>query len=291
MEWIGPRLATAAPLPARLPNGCRVECDLRDHVQRHIFFQGAYEPIESYLFTRLVREGSTVVDAGANIGQYSMIASTAVGASGQVHSFEPVEINFRHLKQNVGRNRLTNIHLNQIALWNESTRVRLELPGGGDGIGTNNGQYSVNTSGNANDLGVTAQAVRLDDYAQEHNLGRIDLIKMDVEGAEWAALQGMAGIIQRDRPTLLMEVNRLACGRFGYEPNVFWEFLCRRFGYTAWQIGMSAEQWKKLTDANEISQLNVLFTPGDLPVEVATGWDFHTCLHWAGAGLWNRVDQ
>ena len=86
----GPRLAETEFQRAVLPNGCSMHCDLRQHVDRHIYYLGAYEPVESYLFTRLLQPGMTVIDAGANIGQYTLLAATAVGSRGTVHCFEPV---------------------------------------------------------------------------------------------------------------------------------------------------------------------------------------------------------
>ena len=62
MEKYGPRLAPPHPLPARLPSGHAVECDLRDHVQRHIYFQGVYEPIEAYLWRPKTRSETLALD-------------------------------------------------------------------------------------------------------------------------------------------------------------------------------------------------------------------------------------
>jgi len=124
----------------------------------------------------------------------------------------------------------------------------------------------------------------LDDYARENDLKRIDLIKMDIEGAEWAALRGLSRILAESSPILLMEVNRAACSRSGYDPSVFWNYLCGDFGYTAWRIGTSASKWSQLPDADGIAQANVFFIRGELPTEIATDWDFQSCLRWAKSG-------
>jgi hypothetical protein len=115
---------------------------------------------------------------------------------------------------------------------------------------------------------------------------RVHVIKMDIEGAELAALEGMTGTLGRHRPTLLMEVNRDACTRLGYDPQEFWHVLVRALGYTAWRIGLSAADWRALPSAAGVDRANVLFAPGPLPPAVAAGWDFRRCVRWAaGRGL------
>jgi FkbM family methyltransferase len=263
-----------------LPDGSRIDCDLRDHVQRQIYFQGVYEPVEAFLFCRLLRPGNVVIDAGANVGQYTLLAASSVGDSGFVHSFEPVPRNYERLRDQVTANRAANVKLNRLALWHEPAELRLGLPT--DEV--NDGSYSVGAAGDSTVPVVTAPAVRLDDYVRENAIGQVDFIKMDIEGAEWSALRGMSDILARDRPILLMEVNREACCRMAYSPEVFWEVLVGRYGYTAWQVGLSAGDWRSLSDCTGIDRANVLFATGLLPDVIARGWDFQTCLRWARRG-------
>lgn len=264
------------PLPATLVNGCRATCDLRDHIQRQMYFFGLYEPVESYLFTRLLDPGMTVIDAGANIGQYTMLASTGTGPEGAVHSFEPVPTSFERLQHHVIDNALTNVHLNCAALWSEPTTLRLGLAGE---VSHNSGTYSI---GVENPLtAVKSPALRLDDYAAEHGLDRVGLIKMDIEGAELFALHGMTRLLRRDRPTLLVEINRAACKRLGYSPESIWDFLVGGLGYRAWAIGHSSHVCYRLTSVTNIELLNVLFHSEPLPSAVRKGWDLKSVLRWA----------
>jgi len=274
MEKYGPRLATDQPLVSMLPGRLLVSCNLRDHVQRHIYFQGAYEPIEAYLFSRLLRTGATVVDAGGNIGQYTLLAAAGVGPTGAVHTFEPVPHNYERLTANVAANHFHNVHANRAALWQEAGELCLGR--GEEFEGTNDGTYSVGVRGS-----IRAPAVRFDEYRTTNRIHQVDLIKMDIEGAEWSALQGMTQTLEQDRPIVLIEVNRNTCELLGYDPNVFWSLLCIRFGYTAWQIGHRASDWRKLANPDGVTQANVLFTPTALPKEIASGWNFKTCVRWA----------
>lgn len=280
VERWGSRLARR-PLTAVLPDGSLVECNLRESVQRHIYFHGAYEPIESFLFTRLIRPGAVVVDAGANVGQFTLLAASFAGPTGAVHSFEPVPSNFRRVWENVERNAAATARVNQLALWNEPATLELGRPPTAEA--DNDGTFAVGVTG-----GVVASGIRFDDYAREHGVGRVDVVKMDIEGAEWPALRGMNDALERYRPVLLLEVNRVTCQRAGYDPQVFWDMLCGGLGYTAWRIGLSAREWARLASPPHTKQTNVLFTPGKLPKTVASGWDFRSCLRWARSGRFAR---
>ena len=272
MEAYGPGLAETEPIPSRLPTGQTIACDLRDHVQRHIHFQGVYEPLEAYVFHRLLRPGMTVVDAGANVGQYSLLASAAVGPTGRVHAFEPVPETFARLERHVAASCATNVVLRRAALWREAGVLRLRLP---DGMTDNSGSFAVDADGE-----ITSAAVRLDDLVRDASIGPVGLVKMDIEGAEVAALEGMAGMLARDRPILLLEVHRAALGRLGAAPRDLWAALVDGLGYSAWSIGVGG--WRPAASADGIVQENVLFTPGPLPAIVTGACRLRRALRWAG---------
>jgi len=276
-RW-GPRLYPGHPLDTRLRNGCRIHCDLRDHVSRFIYFHGLYEPIETYFFFHLLSPGATVIDAGANIGQYTLLAATRVGPTGSVHSFEPVPATFAVLSKHVRSNGLTNVTLNRLALWNAAGTVRLGLENQEQ---LNTGSYSIGVGDAAE--AITAPAVCLDEYAATHGLQRIDMIKMDIEGAELFALQGMRTVLHRDRPYLLMELNKQAAKKLGYETQAIWDFL-QGIGYRAWAIGPSSKQSGPVTSLPPLGQQNLLFYDKDLPQAVRQGWTLKSILRWARTG-------
>jgi Protein-L-isoaspartate(D-aspartate) O-methyltransferase (PCMT) len=102
--------------PARLRASLQMECDLRDHVQSRIFFFGLYEPVECYVVSKFLRPGMTFVDAGANVGQYTLLAAQAVGPTGKVISFEPVPRNYERTCAHVRQNGLGNVSVHRSAL-------------------------------------------------------------------------------------------------------------------------------------------------------------------------------
>lgn len=280
-EAFGGHLATAQPVPVTLPNGMIMPCDLHDHVQRAIYYQGVYEMIEARLFMRLIRPGMTVVDAGANVGQYTLLSAGAVGPTGVVHAFEPVPRNHDRILAELQANNISNVRLNRAGLWREPTTIELGLAAD---MTENDGSFSVGVQRSTSAVPmVTAPALRFDDYETENKLARVDLVKMDIEGSELAALQGMEQTLRRDQPTLLLEVNRRNCEACGYRIRDLFDLLVGRLGYRAWAIGISNHHWRELADPAAIVQENCFFTPGDLPAELRAPWDYRSCIRWAAS--------
>jgi FkbM family methyltransferase len=268
VERWGKHLA-GQPLSCRLFNGCAMMCELREHIQRQIYFFGAYEPIESYIVHHLIEPGMIVIDAGANVGQYTLVAAQRVGFSGQVHAFEPVPGNLELLERHVGINRFADrVKTNACALWDDECNLSLNL--GSDDLDENATNYSVSGQG-AIARSVESRAVRLDDYVRLNNLDRLDLIKMDIEGAELHALRGARGVLEAYRPTILMEINRARCRDVGYDPEEIWELL-RPLGYSMRAIVADPAQCHRLESLRALDRGNVLFFARPLPEGLWQGW-------------------
>ena len=202
---------------AYLFNGCRVQCRLRELIQRQIYFFGAHEPVLAYLFDLAVEEAEVVVDAGANIGQYSLIA----GRKGkQVYAFEPVPKNVIVLNDNVDQNGLQRyISVIDKGLWSDSEGITLYLDQR-DAL-DNATDYTVGYREQHADA-VAVATTTLDEFVEQRSIARVDLIKMDIEGAELFALRGMEKVLMRDHPTVFLEVNRPNCESAGYQPGEMW---------------------------------------------------------------------
>ncbi len=195
----------------------RVEFDFRDLLQRQMWFN-LYDVQEIALVKTLLKPGDVFLDAGANIGFYSLVASQLVGETGQVHAFEPIQANVDQFNTTIERNKINNIEVNQIALG--AAPGFLTIYQGDDPIG-NSGWASVVQTERKNrprEVAVTS----LDTYLQQQNIQQVALIKLDIEGAEFAALQGCQAILSSDfRPAIILELN---------------EFLLTPNGLTASQI-------------------------------------------------------
>ena len=254
-------------------------CDLSDYVQQQIYFLGVYEPQLSHAFVRMLRPGMVVVDAGANVGQHTLLASTAVGEGGSVHSFEPVPQIFEALSRHVAMNSLRDVQLNRMALWCEETELALGLPAGHDG---NKGAYSIRAASRES-TAVRAPAVQLDTYVAAQKIQRVDVIKMDVEGAEPFAIRGARETLREFAPTIFIEIYGEGLTGMGSSPRELWDELAP-FGYCAWEIGYSPAQVRRLNSFDHITLANVLLTRGDFPAELASGWTVHSVKRWARSG-------
>src|SRR5207253_6545315 len=91
--------------------------------------EGVWEPLETYLVERRVREGDVVLDIGANIGYYTLVFAELVGDSGRVFAFEPEPANFALLSENTGLNGRANVTLVNAAVADAGGRLPLYLAG------------------------------------------------------------------------------------------------------------------------------------------------------------------
>jgi FkbM family methyltransferase len=157
-----------------------------------------FEPFETEWMQNLVRASDTVLDVGAHIGFYTLLLARLVGPSGRVFSFEPDPSNFALLQQNVVLNSYANVSLYNFALSNRSGTVQLHL------CSDNAGDHRIWQAPEAR-RSVAVPMVVLDDFLANTS-SRIQLIKMDIQGAEGAALDGMKALIRRQpQITLITE--------------------------------------------------------------------------------------
>lgn len=199
-------------LRKRVPfiTGKFIYVDPYDVVGGEIARQGCYEPETVDLFRAMVRPGMVVVDAGAHIGQYTLIASLAVGEKGKIHSFEPDPATFGMLQKNVVLNRCANVVCNRTALSNENGQAILYQSDVAN-IGANSLRQAHHYAGSQNVISVTT----LDNYASSNRFDRLDVIKADIEGAELLLLTGGVETIKRFSPSLVLEFSVLE-EAFGY---------------------------------------------------------------------------
>jgi FkbM family methyltransferase len=184
-----------------------------------IWRYGLFEPSETALLPKLVREGDTVLDLGANIGYFTLLLARKVGPTGRVFAFEPDPDNFALLARNVEVNGYTNVVLENKAVGERTGTAGLFL------CADNPGDHRIYaTAGEARER-VTIDTVRLDDYAPLRG-ARVDLIKMDIQGAEAGALAGMAGLLRRSAGCrLLTEFWPYGLRHAGADPRAYLEAL------------------------------------------------------------------
>jgi len=159
-----------------------------------------YEKGTTKLFTELVKEGMNVVDIGANIGYYTLLAARRVGPHGRVYAFEPEPQNFKLLTENLRLNGYKNVIAVQKAVSNKSGTVSLFL--GMRGSGT----HSLVSTRDYSKEAIGIEAVTLDEFFEKAGTPDIHVIKMDIEGWEIEALDGMRNTVIHNSPlSMLLE--------------------------------------------------------------------------------------
>ncbi len=150
--------------------------------------------LPGYIKKYSMKEGGIVIDGGAFIGSFAIFAAKKVGPRGRVFAFEPEPQNAEALRRNVEANGLANVKIVQAGLWKGEARLSFSSGGGASAISFSPSQQSGSTS--------TISTTSIDIFAKKHNLQRIDFVKMDIEGAEMEAIEGMAGAIRSWHPDL-----------------------------------------------------------------------------------------
>ncbi len=156
---------------------------------------GEYEPHLTAVFERYCRPGMTVVDVGANLGYYSLLASRLVGASGRVVALEPNSENCRLLLSSLRMGGVTNVQLIPVAADTEAGWAYYSTH-----VGSNGGL--IEDQDLLKHPGTVVPTLRLDDIVE----GPVGFLKMDVEGAEGRVVKGATRLIERDRPIITTEL-------------------------------------------------------------------------------------
>jgi FkbM family methyltransferase len=185
---------------AASPGGGRVRLRYREVVGFLRLFQGSFEDAEVKTLMDAARSGRVAIDIGANVGIFTIPLARAVGTDGAVWAFEPLPENVDRLRANVRDNELTNVRV--VAAAASDTDGALSFQVAGDSAyGSTREVFSDWRTGRS----LTVPGVRLDSEWRACGMPHVSVIKIDVEGAELAALRGAQAVIRRCRPVLLVE--------------------------------------------------------------------------------------
>jgi FkbM family methyltransferase len=183
---------------------------------------GIYEPEVSRLIRDSLSDGMTFLDLGANVGYYTLIASRLVGPTGTVYAFEPDPEVFKQLICNVEANGCSNVVAIAKAASDKSGKKGfVRDPYGAEGFLADSGSQPL-----------SIDAIALDDFFGACGWPKIEVIKLDIEGSESAALDGMRGLLSRNHNVqLIMEYNIHALQRAGSSREVL-ATLLQGYGYS-----------------------------------------------------------
>jgi len=182
----------------RLDNGITLFLDREDGAVSRPILAGDYEAHLVPVFERFCRPGMTVVDVGANLGLYTLLASKLVGPAGRVVAIEPSSENCRLILLSVDANRAENVELLPLAL--DRGRGWSNLSGH---FGSNGGLVSGDASSLTSGWSEIVPTFALDDLVE----GPVDFLKIDVEGAEGRVVAGAQRILETSRPVVATELS------------------------------------------------------------------------------------
>lgn len=198
---------------------------------------GVYERYETELFKNLVKKGMIVVDVGANIGYYTLLAARCVGEEGKVFAFEPNPDNYALLCKNIEVNGYKNVVPVRKAVFSKSGKMKLFLDK------DNLGGHSLSEENVEKTTSIIIEATSLDEYFKAMDY-KIDVIKVDVQGSEMDVLEGMTNILnQNDNLKIIIEFWPEGIRNSGSSPRVLLNRLVES-GFRLYQIGRHLEPVK-----------------------------------------------
>ncbi len=203
--------------------------DRRSFIGAKIYWTGYHHRRESAWLRKALLPGMTFLDIGANLGEFVVLAAKLAGPQGRVLAFEPMDAMRAQCAGNVAANHFTNVVILPLGLGEDERELQLFGP---PALGTsqemNDGLYTSFPSPGC-DLPVqTIPIRRLDEVLAQQGTQRVDIIKIDVEGAELMVLRGAVKTLERDRPRLIVELNADAARAAGYAIGDVVDFLRER---------------------------------------------------------------
>lgn len=167
------------------------------------YLDGSYEPGVASILTQIIKPGSICVDVGAHLGYFTLLMAKCAGAQGRVIAFEAYPPNAEQLRANVKVNHYQNrVRIENVAI-SDGTLEKVTIFSGRAQLPAEYNIVGHDITGRATVPVMQLAATSLDAYFS-HNT-RIDLIKMDIEGAEADALKGMRQLLRRCQPIVLVE--------------------------------------------------------------------------------------
>jgi FkbM family methyltransferase len=226
--------------------GFRIHVDPTDYAVGHTLARtGSYEPDVSATLRSVLGQGDTFVDIGANIGWFSLLGASLVGATGRVIAIEPNPRNVALLRQSAKDNGFDNIEVLAVALSERAGAVALETDGSNGRIIPVDGPPPAPVEAE-----FVVAGHPLDEILASAGVSRVDVVKIDVEGAEPLVLRGGLSTIASSRPVLISEFFPLALDSSPWGSAQGYLDALRALGYRLSVIGEEG-----IRDDNEIFSL------------------------------------
>lgn len=208
-------------------HGYTMTLRLCDWSERHTYFLGRYYELGTQCaIQRMVRPGDCFLDIGANIGMITLLASHLVGESGSVHAVEPNPANVERIQAAIDANGIRNVTIHPVGLSDTPGRLQLHLL---PGIHTGTGTFTHVPESEAKVRTIDVDVKRGDDLPLSPG-GAPLFIKMDVEGFECHAIDGLANTFAAHKPALITECVKWHLERAGHSLDTLFGRM-RDWGY------------------------------------------------------------
>ena len=216
--------------------GFRMVLESSDVSAPQLFF-GIYEPEETKTMGDLLKPGMVALDIGANLGYFTLLMAKKVGSTGRIHSFESNPQMVVRLRQNVSLNYGPSqgcIRIHEIALGETDGEAEFFCPvRGHEGAGG-----LKNTHRAPIEKVITVPMRTLDSVLQEHDIQKVDFVKMDIEGGELNVLRGATQMLKNLQPIILFEAFEENTSPYNYRVFDILNYLEQR-SYCVKQTGMT----------------------------------------------------
>jgi len=217
------------------------------------------EKQEQIFYINNINRGDTIFDVGANVGEFTLLFSRFADMNGHVHSFEPTPATFEKLSAIIKNANKTNVKINNLAVSNESGFINFNL--------YEEEFAALNTMANRplENYGVNVippKAIKIpctniDDYCIENSINVIDLLKIDVEGAELNVLNGAKKMFADKKIKI----------------------CAFEFGQTIFDMGNTVKQYKDFFEKYGYQVKNIAKEQNVFPIDEKTGWGCFSVLY------------
>jgi len=184
-------------------------------IYKNFYLYGCHEPESTRIFSQIIPDGARVADIGANIGYYSLIEARIAE---KVYAIEPEPRNVELLRRNIALNAYEDVvEVHQCAISNRTGKTFLSLSD------SPNRHRLKTPSDTPHDKDIEVKTITLDEFLQDKE---VDVIRMDIEGAEWLVLQGMKNLLNEGKPLILfIEVHRKLIADYGGDVKLMLDLL------------------------------------------------------------------
>lgn len=183
----------------RLTDGTYLAVDSRQGAERWLMYSGNYQPALTYMLKQHTQPGDFCLDIGANLGFYSVKFGKWVLPGGKVAAFEANPVMAKRVAENLALNNFSHASVIQKAVHSQSGNVTFFIhpSPGKSSIDPQHVPHPVEQ--------ITVQAITIDEFIVRENWERLDVIKLDIEGADCYALLGAQNSLGRFRPFMVFE--------------------------------------------------------------------------------------